>query len=233
MKVSLNRCAAAVSIPCAGTRQRLIAFFLEAQVAICLQFVDGYCRAFTTLGQRLHTVSHSPRLVSTIGIVSVVGNVNKYTTFSRGIGNLHIRCFIRKVGRLTRPAARVAVGNNFLAAVFRGQGCCLGGFFPFGGVSNVLGHGFCNGRIPALEGIALPGGGAVECGRGGTGGQIAVNLVGKSYAVRAVGVCNGEGLRFFLLRLLRVFALGDFHHCGLRLRCVLREYGRGQKGADH
>ena len=119
---------------------------------------------------------------------------------------------------------------------------------PFGGIGDIRSHGSRNGGIPAGEGIAFPGKGAVESGGRGTGRQVAVNLIGKYCAVCTVSVCNGECFRLFrcrgilVLRLLLRGGVGlllvPVHYDGLGLgfvspRRILCQRSRGQKCEDH
>ena len=89
-----------------------------------------------------------------------------------------------------------------------GHSSCTGlARLPLGNIGDIRSHGFRNGGIPAGEGIAFPGKGAVESGGRGTGRQVAVNLIGKYCAVCTVSICNGECFRLFRCRGILVLRL--------------------------
>ena len=104
----------------------------------------------------------------------------------------------------------VQSGGIYIGSGNRRQGhsSCTGlALLPFGGIGDIRSHGSRNGGIPAGEGIAFPGKGAVESGGRGTGRQVAVNLIGKYCAVCTVSVCNGECFRLFRCRGILVLRL--------------------------
>ena len=137
----------------------------------------------------------------------------------------------------------VQSGGIYIGSGNRRQGhsSCIGlARLPLGNIGDIRSHGSRNGGIPAGEGIAFPGKGAVESGGRGTGRQVAVNLIGKYCAACAVSVCNGECFRAFRRRgilvlrlLLLAFVLLVFHHYRLLICSILCQRSRGQKGEDH